>query len=78
MTTLSPITLGALMGGTAQLVMSRRSPLRPRSYDAFVIGAVGGGWGGWTVSQMLPTPSILPVALGAFVGLVVFNHFLIL
>jgi len=74
----SPIALGALMGGTAQVVMARRSPLKPRSYDAFVIGAVGGGWGGWMATQIWPDPSVLPVALGAFVGLVVFSHFLLL
>ena len=77
MTTIDPIVLGAVFGGAVQVGLSRRNPLTPTNLGhRFVIGAVGGGWGGWMASEFMTTPSAFSILACSIVGVVVFNHFL--
>ena len=74
---MDPISQGCLMGAGFAIVATQRSPIKKQNIKkSFLIGAVGGGWGGWMSSQLWSDPSGLNVLLCSVVGVIVFDHFL--
>ena len=73
---MDPIVLGGILGGTGVFFVTQeehRSSLRP-----YIIGSVGSGWGGWMATQIWNYPSTMNILLCSVVGVIVFDHFLML
>ena len=74
---MDPIIFGGLSGIIFTVTMSYKSPVKkPELSKPLLIGAVGGGWGGWMASQLWSNPERGSIILFSIVGVVVFDHFL--
>jgi len=74
---MDPITLGAIMGGCGALAVSHSND-NPNRKRSFLIGSVGGGWGGWMAVQIFSRPTVVNVLVCSVVGVIVFEKFLMI
>ena len=72
-----PIVITSIIGGiTGGFILPIPEYLSQNRIHSIIIGATGGGIGGWMATQLFTDPSVGSLFVGSILGVIVFANFL--